>query len=122
MKIKKISTRKIVLLSLLALIIFILAILFFYLPRYLTRNITVNPPPSEGEELTIMSTNVRCYAPDDLLKKSLFYRMELIATDIATVLPDIICFQEMQGLHYNYLEDVMPDYTSIMAFRDNSMR
>lgn len=121
MKIKKISTRKIVLLSLLALIIFILAILFFYLLRYLTRNITVDPSPSEGEELTIMSTNVRCYAPDDLLKKSLFYRMELIATDIATVLPDIICFQEMQGLHYNYLEDVMPDYTSIMAFRDNSI-
>jgi endonuclease/exonuclease/phosphatase family metal-dependent hydrolase len=121
MKIKKKSTRKTVLLSLLALIIFILVILFFYLPRYLTRGVTVDPPPSENEELTIMSTNVRCYAPDDLLKKSLFYRMELIATDIAAVLPDIICFQEMQGLHYNYLEDVMPDYTSVMAFRDNSI-
>ena len=121
MKIKKASTPKIILLSLLALIIFILAILFFYLPRYLTRSVTVDPPPSEGEELTIMSTNVRCYAPDDLFKKSLFYRMELIATDIATVLPDVVCFQEMQGLHYNYLEKVMPDYTSIMAFRDNSI-
>jgi endonuclease/exonuclease/phosphatase family metal-dependent hydrolase len=121
MKIKKTSTRKTVLLSLLALIIFILVILFFYLPRYLTRGVTVDPPPSENEELTIMSTNVRCYAPDDLLKKSLFYRMELIATDIAAVLPDIICFQEMQGLHYNYLEDVMPDYNSVMAFRDKSI-
>lgn len=121
MKIKKVSTPKIVLLSLLALIIFILAILFFYLPRYLTRNVIVDLPPSEGEELTIMSTNVRCYAPDDLFKKSLFYRMELIATDVCAVMPDIICFQEMQGLHYNYLEEVMPDYTSVMAFRDNSI-
>jgi len=121
MKIKKVSTPKIILLSLLALIIFILAILFFYLPRYLIRNVTVDLPPSEGEELTIMSTNVRCYAPDDLLKKSLFYRMELIATDVCAVMPDVICFQEMQGLHYNYLEEVMPDYTSVMAFRDNSI-
>ena len=121
MKIKKTSTRKIVLLSLLALIIFILVILFFYLPRYLTRNVIVDLPPSEGEELTIMSTNVRCYAPDDLFKKSLFYRMELIATDVCAVMPDVICFQEMQGLHYNYLEEVMPDYTSVMAFRDNSI-
>lgn len=121
MKIKKVSTPKIILLSLLALIIFILAILFFYLPRYLIRNVTVDLPPSEGEELTIMSTNVRCYAPDDLFKKSLFYRMELIATDVCAVMPDVICFQEMQGLHYNYLEEVMPDYTSVMAFRDNSI-
>lgn len=121
MKIKKASTPKIILLSLLALIIFILVILFFYLPRYLIRNVTVDLPPSEGEELTIMSTNVRCYAPDDLFKKSLFYRMELIATDVCAVMPDVICFQEMQGLHYNYLEEVMPDYTSVMAFRDNSI-
>lgn len=121
MKIKKVSTPKIILLSLLALIIFILAILFFYLPRYLIRDVTVDLPPSEGEELTIMSTNVRCYAPDDLFKKSLFYRMELIATDVCAVMPDVICFQEMQGLHYNYLEEVMPDYTSVMAFRDNSI-
>jgi endonuclease/exonuclease/phosphatase family metal-dependent hydrolase len=47
--------------------------------------------------------------------------MELIATDVSRVMPDVICFQEMQGLHYNYLEDVMPDYTSVMAFRDNSI-
>jgi endonuclease/exonuclease/phosphatase family metal-dependent hydrolase len=87
----------------------------------LTRNVTVNLAKSEGEEFTLMSTNVRCYAPDDLLKKSLFYRMELIATDVSRVMPDVICFQEMQGLHYNYLEEVMPDYTSVMAFRDNSI-
>lgn len=112
---------KIALISMLVLVALILGILFFYLPRYLTKDVIVTPTAKEGEELTIMSTNVRCYAPDDLFKKSLFYRMELIATDVCAVMPDVICFQEMQGLHYNYLEEVMPDYASVMAFRDNSI-
>ena len=121
MKIKGKKMLKFFLLSLASLIGLALIVLFFYFPKYLTRNVTVNLTKSEGEELTLMSTNVRCYAPDDLLKKSLFYRMELIATDVSRVMPDVICFQEMQGLHYNYLEDVMPDYSSVMAFRDNSI-
>ena len=106
---------------LLSLITLVLVIQFFYLPRYWNKNVTVEPTENSGEELTIMSTNVRCYSPTDLFKKSWFYRAKLIATDISTVMPDIVCFQEVQDLHYNYLEDVMSKYDSIMAFRDNSI-
>ena len=106
---------------LLSLITLVLVIQFFYLPRYWNKNVTVEPTENSGEELTIMSTNVRCYSPTDFFKKSWFYRAKLLATDISTVMPDIICFQEVQDLHYNYLEDVMSKYDSIMAFRDNSI-
>ncbi len=112
---------KIVGIVLLSLITLVLVIQFFYLPRYWNKNVTVEPTENSGEELTIMSTNVRCYSPTDFFKKSWFYRAKLLATDISTVMPDIICFQEVQDLHYNYLEDVMSKYDSIMAFRDNSI-
>ena len=45
----------------------------------------------------------------------------MIATDIAKVAPDVIGFQEVQGVHYSYLKDVMPEYNSIVAYRDNSI-
>ncbi|MBE6699247.1 MAG: endonuclease/exonuclease/phosphatase family protein [Ruminococcaceae bacterium] len=117
---KKMSL-KIALISVLVLVALILGTLFFYLPRYLTKDVIVNPTAKEGEELTIMSTNVRCYSPTDFLKKSWFYRAELIATDIASVMPDVICFQEMNAIHYAYLQDVMQGYSSLMTYRDKSL-
>ena len=115
---KVLKIAGIVLLSLFALV---LVTQLFYLPRYLIRNIKVEPKEALSEELTVMSTNVRCYAPDDLFQRSWFYRSKLIATDIAKVAPDVIGFQEVQGVHYSYLKDVMPEYNSIVAYRDNSI-
>ena len=112
---------KIILALLITLIVSVLVILLFYLPRYLTRDVIVTPRISDGEEFTIMSTNVRCYSPTDFFKKSWFYRAELIATDIASVAPDIIGFQEMNAVHYSYLQDVMPGYASFMAYRDKKL-
>ena len=112
---------KIVVISVTALIVLVLGILLFYLPRYITKDVIVSPAASDGEELTIMSTNVRYYTPTDFFKKSWFYRAELIATDIASVAPDIISFQEMNAIHYNYLQDVMPGYASLMAYRDKTL-
>ena len=120
-KFDKKKILKIVLLSLAGIIAFVLLILFFYLPRYWIRNVKVEPAEIVGEELTIMSLNARCYAPDDLLKRSWFYRAKLLATDIASVSPDVVCFQEMNGIHNNYFEDVMPEYDYVTAFRDDSL-
>jgi endonuclease/exonuclease/phosphatase family metal-dependent hydrolase len=112
---------KIILALLITLIVSVLVILFFYFPRYLTRNVVVTTAVSDDAELTIMSTNVRCYSPMDLFKKSWFYRAELLATDIASVAPDIIGFQEVNAVHYSYLQDVMPGYTSLLAYRDKDL-
>ena len=115
------KSLKIILALLIVLALSVIGILFFYLPRYLTRNVVVTPTSSEGEDITIMSTNVRCYTPTDFFKKSWLYRAELIATDIASVAPDIIGFQEVNAVHYSYLQDVMPGYASLMAYRDKTL-
>ena len=112
---------KILRITLLSLLALVLVVELFYLPRYWGRRTEVVPAENTGEELTIMSANVRCYSPTDFFKKSWFYRADLLSGDIAEVAPDVIGFQEVQDLHYNYLKDVMPEYDSIVAFRDKSI-
>lgn len=121
MKINKKKVLKTLLLSLAMLVALALVILFFYLPRYLTRSITVTPREHSGEELTLVSYNVRCYSPFDTFQKSWFYRAELVSADMAEIMPDIVCLQEMNFLHYNYLRDVMPGYDSLIKYRNNSV-
>ncbi len=112
---------KILRITLFSLLALVLVVELFYLPRYWGRRTEIVPAENTGEELTIMSANVRCYSPTDFFKKSWFYRADLLSGDIAEVAPDVICFQEVQDLHYNYLENVMPEYDSIVAFRDKSI-
>lgn len=112
---------KILRISMLSLLALVLVVEFFYLPHYWIKKAEIPTAESTGEELTIMSANVRCYSPTDFFQKSWFYRADLLMSDIASVLPDVICFQEVQGLHYNYLKSSMLGYESIMAFRDNSI-
>jgi hypothetical protein len=50
---------------LLALVAF-LVIQLWYLPRFLSSKARVELSKENSDEITIMSTNVRCYAPDDL--------------------------------------------------------
>ena len=112
---------KILCIALLSILALVLVVELFYLPRYWLKRTKIVSVENSGEELTIMSANVRCFAPDDLFQKSWFYRAGLLSGDIAEVAPDVICFQEVQDLHYNYLENVMPEYNSVMAFRDKSI-
>ncbi len=105
-----------VLAILLALILFVL---LFYVPKYLIDRRTVTPAANAGEEITIMSTNVRFYNPLDFLKKSWFYRADLIAEDVERVSPDIVGFQEATFLHYDYLKSTLSGYDSEMAYRDD---
>lgn len=104
------------------LVVLIVAFLFvqlFYLPKYLLEETKVNVSLEESDEMILMSTNVRCYSPDDLFKKSWFYRAHLIIDDINAVKPDIIGFQEVTWMHYDYLVKSMPDYLNEIAYRDD---
>ena len=101
-----------------ALVVF-LFVQLFYLPKYLIEDVKVELSAEESDEITIMSTNVRCYSPDDLFKKSWFYRAHLIIDDVNTVKPDIIGFQEVTFMHYDYLKKAMTGYDSEIAYRDD---
>lgn len=107
-----------ILIFLLVVIIAFLVTQLTYLPKYLIEDVKVELSSESSEEMTIMSTNVRCYAPDDMFQKSWFYRAHLIIEDINSVKPDIIGFQEVTFMHYAYLQDAMPDYDSEIAYRD----
>ncbi len=102
----------------LAVVVF-LVIQCFYLPFYLFNKPTVELSEDEGGEITVMSTNVRCYSPDDLFKKSWFYRAHMIIENVNSVKPDIIGFQEVTFMHYDYLKAAMPDYNSEISYRDD---
>lgn len=95
---------------------------FWYLPKYLINKeaVTIEQVTDSGEA-RIMSCNVRCWAPDDLGTKSWFYRAELIINNIEDVKPDIIGFQEVTWLHYNYLTDSLYEYDSVINYRDESI-
>lgn len=96
-----------------------LIIQLWYLPHYWINKKEVSLNDNTSEEITIMSANVRCYAPDDLFKKSWFYRADLIRNNIDDVKPDIIGFQEVTWMHYGYLQDIMQGYDSVIMYRDN---
>lgn len=101
------------------LIVVFLIIQLWYLPHYWINKKEVSLNSNTNEEITIMSANVRCYAPDDLFKKSWFYRADLIRNNIDDVKPDIIGFQEVTWMHYGYLQDIMRGYDSVIMYRDN---
>lgn len=92
----------------------------FYYPHYrnnkseivMNNNVNTN-------EIKVMSYNIRCHAPDDLGKKSWFYRANLVVDTIEKEQPGIIGFQEVNSWQYNYLCDSMPVYDSIITYRDN---
>ena len=105
-------------LILVAILIF-LAVQLFYLPKFHFEDHKVEISTEQTDEMVIMSTNVRCYAPDDLFEKSWFYRAHLIVEDVNKVKPDIIGFQEVTFMHYYYLVDAMPDYASEISYRDD---
>ena len=117
----KIIKRVILAVALVALvaILAVMAVQFWYVPRYWFDRKEISLNNNTTDEITLMSCNVRCYAPDDLFEKSWFYRAKLIAETIDQVQPDIIGFQEVTWLHLGYLQDVMPGYDSTILYRDD---
>lgn len=53
-------------------------------------------------------------------KKSWFYRADLIIKNIQKNAPSVIGFQEATKWQYSYLVDSMPDYDSVITYRDNT--
>lgn len=111
---------KTVLKILLVLILVYAILLFAFVPRYLISEPKVELREDDGSTI-IMSTNLRYIAPTDFLKRSWFYRSELIASDINSVRPDIIGFQEATFVHYAFLQDFFVGYGSENAYRDKSL-
>lgn len=98
------------------------AIELAYYPHYLKNSKPVSLPDSDKNSITIMSANVRTFAPFDLFKKSWFYRADIFLNSLAKEKPDIIGFQEVTKMHYKYLKNNLPDYESVIKYRDKSIQ
>ena len=108
---------------LLAAVIAVAAVEGMYFPRYLTRKkpAEITPTAAAGE-VKLVSSNVRCWSPTDFGKRSWFYRANLLIRNIEAIQnADVIGFQEVTKLHYKYLCDCLPNYDSVITYRDNSI-
>lgn len=108
-----------ILLLLLAAVLIFVGSMFFYYPHYLKNKTTVKAEDISDGQIQVMSCNVRCLTPFDSGKKSWFYRADLIIKNIQKNAPSVIGFQEATKWQYSYLVDSMPDYDSVITYRDN---
>lgn len=97
------------------------SILFFYYPLYRNHKVPVRTDSPMQTPLRIMSANVRCLTPNDLGKKSWFYRADLILQNIQNELPTVIGFQEVTKWQYQYLCDTLPEFDSVITYRDDTL-
>ena len=97
-------------------------ILGFYYPHYkkAKQSISMDTSALSAGEIRIMSANVRCLNPQDLGKKSWFYRADLILKNIAAEAPTVIGFQEVTKWQYAYLCDTLSGYDSVITYRDDT--
>ena len=103
---------------LLAALLLAVVVFFWHFPGYVFSRRVLAVTPEQGQS-KVMSYNLRCIAPEDLGKKSWFYRASLVLEDIDTQAPGIIGFQEATPVHYGYLVDALPEYDSVITYRDN---
>ncbi len=97
-------------------------LMFASYPRYKKLKATHNIEYSADDlsEVRVMSCNVRCLNPMDLGKKSWFYRADLLLKGIEQEKPGIIGFQEATKWQYGYLCDTLPQYDSVITYRDSA--
>lgn len=97
-------------------------ILGFYYPHYKKMQAPISARYSERGtgEIRIMSANVRCLNPQDLGKKSWFYRADLILKNIEAESPTVIGFQEVTKYQYAYLREALPEFDSVITYRDDT--
>ena len=119
---KKIGKILLSLLSILLCIILFFGISnIFYLGHYKKSRETFDiSQVAKGDEITVMSANVRTWSPTDTFKKSWLYRADLVIKNVKSAEPDIIGFQEVTKHHYAYLCDSLKGYDNILTYRDNS--
>lgn len=115
---KKIIKR--ILLGILAfLLVWALSFTWYY-PHYRNNKQAVSIEIQSAHNIKMMSYNLRCISPTDIGKKSWFYRADLIIDDIEKQKPGIIGFQESTKWHYAYLVDSLPEYDSVITYRDEA--
>ncbi len=93
--------------------------IYTYVPHYYSSDFSfdVSTVPSESEQVKLMTFNVRQYNLDDTGKKSVYWRCELIARLISEQQPDVIAFQELQSIHWDFLEKHLKGYTYYVVYR-----
>lgn len=74
-----------------------------------------------GGQVRVMSCNLRCLNPLDFGKKNWFYRADLLLDGVVQAAPDVIGFQEATKWQYAYLCDVLPEYKSVITYRDKTV-
>ncbi len=111
----------------LALICIILAVVIVvgilnavYYPKYKKSTAQFDISAVQNEDIVVMSSNVRTWSPTDILKKSWFYRADLLVKNIESVKPDIIGFQEVTPVHYEFLTNALKGYDNVIEYRDDS--
>lgn len=96
-------------------------LVFGYYPHYKKAQTPVTPTAAvQSESIRVMSANLRCFNPQDIGKKSWFYRADLILKNIEAEAPSIIGFQEATKWQYAYLRKSLPGYDSVITYRDDS--
>lgn len=117
---------KIILFSILAIVLVVLLAIggtyMLYYPHYKSSQMEVSVAGSELKdgEIRVMSCNLRCKNTSDLGKKSWYYRADLIMKNIQSEYPGIIGFQECTKYQYPYLCESLPEYDSVITYRDDS--
>lgn len=122
MKIFKKILKAVICIILAAVFVF-LAVFFFYYPHYRKnkRKINISVENANSNVITVMSSNARCLNPLDKGKRSWFFRADLLVKNIENEKPSIIGFQEVTKFQYKYLADCLPQFDSVIKYRDNSM-
>lgn len=112
---------KAILVLLLVLVLGAVFVFGFYFPKYSMYNKKLVADELTPEKITVVSANVRCFAPGDLFKKSWFYRAPLLIQTLKSAAPDIIGFQEVTPVHKQYLDKALRGFGSVMLYRDDSL-
>ena len=94
-------------------------VMFMYYPHYLKSKEPVVSEQASDNTVKLMSCNVRCLNPLDFGKRSWFYRADLLVDNIRNNAPTIIGFQEVTKWQYSYLTEALPDFDSVIQYRDN---
>ena len=94
--------------------------LFWYYPKFDANRRTVSIPAGDEAQTNVMSYNLRCITPLDFGKKNWFYRADYILQDIEKEAPGIMGFQEATRWQYQFLVESLPDYDSVITYRDNA--
>ena len=99
-------------------------LMFIYYPHFKqnkkAREIQYPQESVSAGEIRVMSCNLRCINPTDLGKKNWFYRADLVLNGIEKEYPGVIGFQEATKWQYKYLCDTLPQYDSVITYRDNA--